>query len=134
MYHTDQTQIIYQLVYHIFSHFIFILYFVSSMDSNMSKFILLDLNCNNGNSFKGLKQHLCQCQCYAVARRNMNYQSISQCQILQEAIIVNTVSAIFYCVFFCFTFLLLTLFVCGDIYLNPRPKTNRSCNNFLICH
>ena len=38
------------------------------------------------------------------------------------------------CVFFRFTVLLLTLFVCGDIHLNPGPKRNRSRYNSSICH
>ena len=37
-------------------------------------------------------------------------------------------------VFFRFTFLLLTLFVCGNIHLNPGPKRNRSRYNSSICH
>ena len=38
------------------------------------------------------------------------------------------------CVFFRFTFLLLTLSACGDIHLNPGPKRNRSFYNFSIYH
>lgn len=38
------------------------------------------------------------------------------------------------CVFFHFTFLLLSLYVCGDIHLNPGPTRNRPYYNFSICH
>ena len=48
---TNQAHIIYQLMYHIFSYFVIILYCVSSIDSNISKFILIDLDCYNGNFF-----------------------------------------------------------------------------------
>ena len=44
------------------------------MDSNMSKFILLDLNCNNGNSFKRVLHNTYARQCYAVERGNRNCQ------------------------------------------------------------
>ena len=33
-----------------------------------------------------------------------------------------------------FVFILLILFVCGDIELNPGPKNRNSCYNFSICH
>ena len=38
------------------------------------------------------------------------------------------------CPLFRFTFLLLTLFVCSAIHLNPEPKRNRSFYNFSIYH
>lgn len=38
------------------------------------------------------------------------------------------------CPLFRFTFLLLTLFVCSAIHLNPEPKRNKSFYNFSIYH
>ena len=38
------------------------------------------------------------------------------------------------CAFFRFTFLLLILFVCGDIHLDPGLKRIRCFYNFSICH
>ena len=35
---------------------------------------------------------------------------------------------------FRFVFILLILFVCGDVELNPGPKNRNSCYNFSICH
>ena len=35
---------------------------------------------------------------------------------------------------FRFVFILLILFVCGDIELNPGRKNRNSCYNFSICH
>ena len=35
---------------------------------------------------------------------------------------------------FRFVFTLLSLFVCGDVELNPGPKNRNSCYNFSICH
>ena len=35
---------------------------------------------------------------------------------------------------FRFVFILLILFICGDIELNPGPKNRKSCYNFSICH
>ena len=35
---------------------------------------------------------------------------------------------------FRFVFILLILFVCGDVELNPGPKNRNFCYNFLICH
>ena len=36
-------------------------------------------------------------------------------------------------VLFFFSFILLTLFVCGEAELNPGPKNRNSCYNFSIC-
>ena len=84
----NQAQIMCRLVYHIISYFSLILYFVSSVGSNMSKFILLGLNCNNGNTYASY--------CYAVARRDRNFQYFRCCLILQELITANTVSTVFF--------------------------------------
>ena len=35
---------------------------------------------------------------------------------------------------FRFLFILLILFVCGNVELNPIPKNRNSCYNFSICH
>lgn len=125
---TNQNRILCRLVYHIFWYFVLILYFVSSVDTNISNFILLHLNCNNGNSFLRVLHNSYASYCYAAECRNRNFQYTNK-QSLQ--ILCAQVSC---CVLFRFTFLLLTLFVCGDVHLNPGPKRNRSYYNFSIFH
>ena len=42
-----------------------------------------------------------------------------------------------FCLFifgFRFVFIILILFICGDVELNPGPKNRNSCYNFSICH
>ena len=45
----------------------------------MSKFVLLDLNCNNGNFFGRVLHNTYASQSDAVARRNRNFQYFSCC-------------------------------------------------------